>query len=262
MLRRSKEVVLSELPPKIEQTLYCELSEVQQKMYEDTLASLKKHVWEEVQTKGFARSQITILAALMKLRQICNHSGMLPSDIAREEEASGKFDVFFSLLSDTLRDGRKVLVFSSFVKTLKLLEAELQKRGISYSYMDGQTKQRSTVINEFTDDPSKQVFLLSMKVGGVGLNLTASDMVVLFDPWWNPMVEMQAMDRAHRIGQLKTVHVYSLITKNTLEERMLSLKEKKKALFKSTVGDAETFVRSLTWEDIEDLFRFETPAEQ
>lgn len=252
MLRRTKEKVLKDLPPKIEQNVFCELSNDQLVLYTQTLAQVKKEIFDVVEKKGFDRSRIEILAALTRLRQICNHPRtVVPT---KKHTSSGKFDLFFELLEEVQEGERKVLVFSSFVKTLQLLKEELDHKKIAYSYLDGSTNNRPKVISEFENDPKKSCFLISMKAGGTGLNLTAADTVFLFDPWWNPMVEMQAMDRAHRIGQKKTVNVYSLLTKGTLEEKMLTIKDRKKKLFESVVGENEEFLQKLTWGDIEGLF--------
>jgi len=252
MLRRTKEKVLKDLPPKIEQNVFCELSKDQLVLYTQTLGQVKKEIFNAVEEKGFERSRIEILAALTRLRQICNHPRtVVPT---KKNTSSGKFDLFFELLEDAHESGKKVLVFSSFVKTLKLLSEELDHKKIGYSYLDGSTNNRPKVISEFEKDKKKSCFLISMKAGGTGLNLTCADTVFLFDPWWNPMVEMQAMDRAHRIGQKNTVNVYSLLTKGTLEEKMLAIKDRKKKLFESVVGENEEFLQKLTWGDIEGLF--------
>lgn len=252
VLRRTKEKVLTELPPKVEQNMYCDLSKEQLVLYSKTLAEIKHDIFDTVATKGFDRSRIEVLSALMKLRQICNHPAMV--DPTALGHSSGKFEMLFELLAEAKENGQKVLLFSSFVKALHIIRDEFDKKDVAYCYLDGQTKDRAGAVASFQQDPEKLVFLLSIKAGGTGLNLTAADVVILLDPWWNPMVEMQAMDRAHRIGQQKSVNVYSLITKGTIEEKMLVLKEKKKALFQATLSDSGDLFAKLTWDDIQKLF--------
>ena len=252
LLRRAKETVLTELPPKIEQNMFCELSHDQLLLYTHTVAQIKETLFQKVETKGFDRSRIEILSALTKLRQICDHPGMVdPTHITSD---SGKCDLLKELLHECFNSGKKVLVFSSFVKALRIIEADLQKEGIQYSYLDGQTKNRQKQIQQFQENENISVFLISLKAGGTGLNLTSADTVIPFDPWWNPMVEMQAMDRAHRMGQTKTVNVYSLLTKGTLEEKMLGVKAKKKKMFEAVMGENQDYLQKLTWEDIQGLF--------
>lgn len=252
LLRREKKEILKELPAKIEQNSYCELEKEQMLLYTKILMQVRENVLNTVKTKGFEKSRIEILAALTKLRQICNHPGQIDQNLLHAK--SGKIEQCMELLSDAMEGDHKVLIFSSFVKTLRILKTRLEKEKIDFSYLDGQTKDRKSEIESFSNNSEKRVFLISLKAGGTGLNLTSADTVFLFDPWWNPMVEMQAMDRAHRIGQKSTVNVYSLITKNTIEEKMLTIKERKKKLFDGVVGKSDQFIQKLSWEDLKGLF--------
>jgi SNF2 family DNA or RNA helicase len=252
LLRREKMEILKELPAKIEQEVHAELSKEQLKLYTKVLTEVRENVFQKVETEGFNKSRIHILAALMKLRQICNHPSHVVENM--EHASSGKVDLCLELLEDALQGNHKVLIFSSFVKTLHLLRSCLKKEKIDFCYLDGQTINRRDEIKSFNEDPKKSVFLISLKAGGTGLNLTSADTVIIFDPWWNPMVEMQAMDRAHRMGQKNVVNVYSLITKNTIEEKMLIIKERKKKIFQGMVGKNDEYIKKLSWEDIRDLF--------
>jgi len=252
LLRRTKKEILKELPDKIEQISNCELSKDQLTLYTKILEEVKGNVFSNVEKKGFEKSRIIILAALTKLRQICNHPSQIEPKMAKAH--SGKIDTCMELLHDAFEGDHKVLIFSSFVKTLQILKERFLQEKIDFSYLDGQTRDRKTEIKTFTEKKDKKVFLISLKAGGTGLNLTAADTVILFDPWWNPMVEMQAMDRTHRIGQKNVVNVYSLITKNTIEEKMLKIKERKKKLFDSVVGQTDSFIKKLTWNDLKELF--------
>ena len=198
----------------------------------------------------FNRQRIQILAALTRLRQICCHP-QLAGSTARL--GSGKFDALFELLEPLLDEGHKVLVFSQFVECLKLLAGELKTRAMPYHMLTGQTVKRGAVVQAFSDDPKPCVFLVSLKAGGTGLNLTAASYVVLFDPWWNPAVEAQAIDRAHRIGQDKTVVAYRLVASGTIEERIWDLQQRKAALVREVLGESG-FGRALSRDDLRYLF--------
>lgn len=254
LLRREKTEILKELPEKIEQNSFFKLSDFQEKMYKDVLASLKKNVFDKVEKDWFEKSRIEILAALTKLRQICNHPWQIDEKYLEEE--SWKVEIFIELLRDAIEWNHKILVFSSFVKTLNILKTKLEKEWIDFSMITGQTKNRWTEVENFEKNPDKKVFLISLKAWWTWLNLTAADTVVLFDPWWNPMVEMQAMDRAHRMWQKNVVNVYSLIWKWTIEEKMLKIKAKKKSLFNWIVSKNDEFIQNLSWEDLKGLFEY------
>lgn len=254
MLRRTKEKVLKELPLKIEQPSYCELSSHQNVLYQEILANVKNEIFEAVKTKGFSKSQIHILAGLTKLRQVCNHPVLLLKERDHEKFESSKLELFLELVNGIISSGRKALVFSQFTKMLDILSIELEKKKICYHYLSGKTKNRKDIVNDFNNNYDKKVFLISIKAGGTGLNLTSADNVIIFDPWWNPSVENQAIDRAHRIGQKNSVNVFRLITKGTIEEKIVKLQEKKKLLFNNLVGENEDLFKKLTWDEVKSLF--------
>ncbi len=255
MLRRAKSEVLKELPPKIEQFSHCHLEKAQNILYQEILANVKSEIFETVKNKGFNKSRIHILAGLMKLRQVCNHPVLLLKDEDYTKYESAKLNMFLELIDEIVGGKNKVLVFSQFTKMLDILAKELDKNNISHSYLSGKTQNRQELVDDFNNSDDKQVFLISLKAGGTGLNLTSANNVIIFDPWWNPSVENQAVDRTHRIGQKKSVNVYRLITKGTIEERIVKLQERKKFLFDNLVGESKDLFTKLTWDDIKELFR-------
>ena len=254
MLRRLKTDVLSELPEKTEQKLFIDLSPDQKILYQEILNKLKKEFFNEVGEQNYKKSYIHILAALTKLRQICNHPNLLMKDEDYQKYHSGKLLAFNELISELISEKRKILVFSQFTSMLDILEEEIQKKKISFARLDGSTKNRQKLIDDFNQDEKKQIFLISLKAGGIGLNLTSADSVIIFDPWWNPSTENQAIDRAHRIGQKKSVNVYKLISKDSIEEKILNLQKEKASLFDSIVNKTETNFKKMNWEDIKNLF--------
>ncbi|HAT73897.1 MAG: SNF2-related protein [Candidatus Moranbacteria bacterium GW2011_GWF2_36_839] len=254
MLRRTKSEVLKELPPKVEQVVISELTEAQNILYQEILANVKSEIMKTVSEKGFQKSQIHILAGLMKLRQVCNHPTLLLKNKDYAKYESAKLESFQELIEEIVSSGRKVLVFSQFTQMLDILAKVLEKDKIKYLYLSGKTKNRKEMVEEFNASENKRVFLISLKAGGTGLNLTSADNVIIFDPWWNPSVENQAIDRTHRIGQKKSVNVYRLITKGTIEEKIVKLQEKKKFLFDNLVGESKDLFKKLTWEDVKELF--------
>lgn len=254
MLRRTKSSELKELPPKIEQTSSCQLSPEQLIVYARTLESVRKDVFASVEEKGFERSRIEILSALMKLRRVCDHPALVDPRLPQTEELSGKMAHAMELVREAVSGGHKVLLFSQFTTMLDILRASLEGQGIGHCTIEGKTRDRAEQVRKFERDPNANVFLLSLRAGGTGLTLTAADTVILYDPWWNPMVEQQAMDRAHRIGQLKTVNVYKLITKNTIEDKVVALQERKKQIFDALMTENAAEIRNLTWEDLKGLF--------
>ena len=256
MLRRRKEDVLSELPEKIVTLHNVFMTQLQEDTYRAILEQVKKDILEAITKRGLKKSRITVLAALTKLRQVCNHPRLvLPEGEAGNE--SGKLEAFRELVDEAIDAGHKMVVFSQFVKMLKIIETELQKAGIAYEYLDGATPDRMARINRFNETPGIPVFLISLKAGGVGINLTSADIVIHVDPWWNPMVENQATDRVHRIGQKNQVMVYKLITMGTVEEKMLKLQVRKKSVFDAVIENNESPINSLTWEDIRELLEME-----
>jgi superfamily II DNA or RNA helicase len=253
MLRRTKGEVLTELPPKIEQVITCTLSDEQNLLYQDVLKRVRSDITSVVKSKGFAASQIHILAGLTRLRQICNHPALVLPPKKRGAYPSAKLDECLEIIQRMREEKRKTIVFSQFTSMLDILDHELAKRKIAHAYLSGKTRNRKEVIESFTKDTDTAVFLISIKVGGVGLNLVAADCVVIFDPWWNPSVERQAVDRAHRIGQTRAVHVYRLRTKGTIEEKIAALQERKQKLFDALIGESKDLFKKLTWEDVQGL---------
>ncbi|CAN7338332.1 DEAD/DEAH box helicase [Acidovorax sp. LjRoot74] len=237
MLRRTKALVAAELPPKVESVMPVELTGPQADLYETIRLGMEKTVREALQTKGLAKSQITILDALLKLRQVCCHPALVPLDAARQVPTSAKLEQLMALLPEMLAEGRRILLFSQFTSMLTLIEAELKKQGLPWVKLTGQSQKRDAIIERFTSG-QVPLFLISLKAGGVGLNLPQADTVIHFDPWWNPAVENQATDRAHRIGQAQSVWVVKLVAQGTIEERILALQERKAQLAGSLYSDA------------------------
>lgn len=247
LLRRTKTQMLKELPPKIEQVQYAGLSKAQLTLYKKMLEDIRGKMQD-------ATSRIEILAGLTRLRQICNHPGLVNEKLLGHPEISGKMELLKELIDECVQGGHRVLLFSQFVKMLDIIQAYLEDKGIGFVRLDGKTKDRKAVIEEFANKEELPVFLISLKAGGVGLNLTSADTVIIYDPWWNPMAEEQAMDRAHRIGQTKTVNVYRLITRETIEEKIQKLQRRKKDLFESVIDETgEEHLDKLTWDDIREL---------
>ena len=248
MLRRLKRQVAQDLPDRIEERRDCELGESQRKLYLAELRRSRDKVMQTMAEKGVAKSKIHVLAALTRLRQICCHP-----DLVGNESASGKTQTLFELLEPLLDEGQKVLVFSQFVQMLQILEKECQQRQIPTHILTGETKARQEVVNAFQNDSNAAVFLLSLRAAGTGLNLTTASYVVLYDPWWNPAVEAQAVDRSHRIGQTRTVNAYRLIAPGTVEEKIWELQQRKAQTIGDVLGE-EGFARSLSKDDLEYLF--------
>ncbi len=247
LLRRHKSQVAKDLPEKIETVQYCQMTEEQEKIYEETKSYIRNQLLNEMGQKQANKSNILVLQGLNKLRQIANNPKMVDMDFIGE---SGKDnDVMFKLM-DVAQEGYKTLVFSQYVKHLSLIRTKLDDANIPYLYLDGSTTHRQDLVDEFQNNSSKKVFLISLKAGGVGLNLTAAEYVFILDPWWNPAIEAQAIDRAHRIGQKNTVFSYKFISKNTIEEKILDLQNSKKQLFNDLITTEESFMKSLSEKDI------------
>jgi SNF2 family DNA or RNA helicase len=208
----------------------------------------------EVEKNGVAKSQIQILAGLTRLRQAACDPRLLGLPRDYSDEDSGKLVALRELVANAVEGGHKVLVFSQFVQMLKIVERAMKEDSVKYEYLDGSTKDRAERVDRFQNDPSVAVFLISLKAGGTGLNLTAADTVIHFDPWWNPAVEQQATDRAHRIGQSKVVSVYRLVAAGTIEEKILQLKQKKRELVASVLSEDAGGAKKLTKQDVEELF--------
>lgn len=252
LLRRMKKDVLAELPEKLETKLVTELTEEQRLLYLSYAKEARNEITSEIERVGLDKSRMQILAALTRLRQICCHPGMF---LENYEGGSGKLSLFLQILDEMLKNEHRVLVFSQFTSMLELLQDALTEADIPFYYLHGGTKpeQRLSDVKAFNNG-ERSVFLISLKAGGTGLNLTGADTVIHFDPWWNPAVEDQASDRAHRIGQTKNVHVVRLLTKGTIEEKIFRLQQKKQDLFHAVIESGETFLNKLTKEDITELF--------
>lgn len=253
LLRRLKKDVAADLPAKIEQVSFCELTPEQRGVYQQVIEASRKEVLEAVGAQGLAKSRIVVLTALLRLRQVCCDLRLLKADNVDAANASGKLDMFSELLEEVIDGGHRVLVFSQFTTMLGLLKERLASEGIEFCYLDGSTTNRGAVVAQFQNNAAIPVFLISLKAGGVGLNLTGADTVIHFDPWWNPAVEDQATDRAHRIGQTKVVTSYKLITRDTVEEKILTLQNKKREMIQSTIGGEEEFAAALNWDEIQEL---------
>ncbi len=252
VLRRLKNDVMKDLPPKIEQISYCELEPTQAKIYAKMAESAREIASKSVSEDGFEKSRMVILTLILRLRQICCHPIIAGVDLGHRS-VSGKMELLKETIDELLAGGHKVLIFSQFVQMLKVIEDHLKRENISYAYMDGSSKNRQEEVDRFNNDPSLRVFLLSLKVGGVGLNLTSADTVIIYEPWWNPAVENQAIDRVHRIGQRNSVLAYRLITKGTIEEKMLQLQNRKRFLTEALILSEEGIGKKLDWEDIKFL---------
>jgi SNF2 family DNA or RNA helicase len=248
LLRRMKKQVAKDLPDRIDERRDCELTEEQRKLYLAELRRSRDQVFKAMKQKGVAKSKMHVLAALTRLRQICCHPTLVGND-----SGSGKTETLFELLEPLLAEGQKVLVFSQFVQMLQILERECKVREIPSYMLTGETKNRMDVVNAFQEDKDPSVFLLSLRAAGTGLNLTTASYVVLYDPWWNPAVEAQAIDRSHRIGQTQTVNAYRLISPGTVEEKIWELQQSKAKTISDVLGE-EGFASNLSSNDLEFLF--------
>lgn len=247
ILRRHKSQVARFLPEKTESIHFSAMTDEQSDLYEETKSKFRNLILKHIDSEGISKSQIVLLQGLSQLRQIANHPKMIDEDY---EADAGKFRDVFHKMETAISENHKILVFSSFVKHLTLFREKFKRRNIPYAYLDGSTIKRAEEVQRFQENTDVKVFLISIKAGGVGLNLTSADYVFILDPWWNPAVEAQAIDRAHRIGQEKSVFIYKFITKNTVEEKILLLQNKKKALANELITTEEGFVKSLTKEDV------------
>lgn len=254
ILRRMKEDVLDDLPPVSEIVYHCNLSDKQQALYTSYAASAKEELSKLVKAEGFDKIQIHVLATLTRLKQICCH----PAIFAKENPEVGdsaKYDMLMELLLGLIESKHKTVIFSQYTKMLAIIRDDLSRKGIAFAYLDGSSKNRLEIVKQFNEDPSILVFLVSLKAGGVGLNLTGADTVIHYDMWWNPAVENQATDRVHRIGQKKSVSSYKLITLNTIEERILRLQDRKKGLVKKVINSDDEAIAKLTWEEVLELLQ-------
>ncbi len=249
ILRRTKRQVASELPEKFEQTIYCDLESVQRKLYNELRDHYRQNLIRQVELDGINRSKIQILEALLRLRQAACHPGLI--DRSKVSYPSAKLDVLMPQLEQIIEENYKVLVFSQFTSFLSILREKLDRNNIPYAYLDGQTQNRKAVVERFQKDSDCKLFLISLKAGGLGLNLTEAEYVYLLDPWWNPAVEAQAIDRTHRIGQTKKVFAYRIIARDTVEEKVLELQQKKRDLAEAIINADNSIIRNLTKEDLE-----------
>lgn len=254
ILRRIKEEVLTELPDKTITVLNNEMQDEQQKLYLSYLQNAKTEAMEEINANGFQKSQIKILALLMRLRQICCHPSIFLNDYKGK---SSKLNQCIEVIRDAVDAGHKILLFSTYTAMFPLIEEKLKESKIKYSKLTGQTKvgERIKLVDEFNENNEIKVFLISLKAGGTGLNLIGADMVVHYDPWWNLSAENQATDRTYRIGQKKNVQVYKLITKNSIEEKIYELQQRKAKLIDNMLSTNETFINKLSKEEIMELFK-------
>jgi SNF2 family DNA or RNA helicase len=251
ILRRTKDQVAPELPPRVEQTLEVELEPAQRRFYDTLLARYRESVLERVDRVGIQRSRMHVLEALLRLRQAACHPVL--ADPSRTELPSAKLDALMPSLTEIVDEGHKAVVFSQFTKFLALVRHRLDQEGVPYEYLDGQTRDRESRVDRFQSDPSVPLFLISLKAGGHGLNLTAADYVYLLDPWWNPAVEAQAIDRAHRIGQTRRVIATRLVARATIEEKILALQESKRALADAILAADNGVLAKIGREELEAL---------
>ena len=250
LLRREKRQVAADLPEKMESITYCSMSDEQERLYDKTKSFYRDVLLKQIKDEALQKSRFSVLQGLTKLRQLANHPALCEEGY---EGDSGKMEAVLEKLETVLEQHHKVLIFSQFVQHLGLIRKALDERGIDYAYLDGSTSDRKGQVESFQKDDGQSVFLISLKAGGVGLNLTAADYVFLLDPWWNPAAEAQAIDRAHRIGQKKTVFTYKFISKETVEEKILSLQQRKLDLANELVTSDESILRNLSEDEVLDL---------
>ncbi|MBR1681186.1 DEAD/DEAH box helicase, partial [bacterium] len=254
ILRRMKRDVAKDLPDKVENIAYCEMTPEQKDFYLDVLDSTKEELFKSIEQNGLEKSRMSIFSALLRLRQICCHPRLYDKEMVKGDIQSGKFEHLKGMLEQIISEGHRVLLFSQFVDMLDIIKGWLERTGIPYEYLTGKTKDRQGAVERFNSSTSIPIFLISLKAGGTGLNLTGADYVIHYDPWWNPAVEDQATDRAYRIGQTKKVFVYRIITKNTVEEKIQKLKSIKRNLVDSVISVDRNITKSLTIDDIKEIF--------
>jgi superfamily II DNA or RNA helicase len=250
ILRRTKIQVAKDLPEKSEHTIYCDLEPAQRRLYNELREHYRSALLGRVARDGIKKSKIQILEALLRLRQAACHPALIDK-ARRSGESSAKLDMLLPQLREVFDEGHKTLVFSQFTSMLSLVKQRLDEEAIPYAYLDGRTRDRQARVQQFQDDPDCKVFLISLKAGGLGLNLTAADYIFLLDPWWNPAVESQAIDRAHRIGQTRPVFAYRLIARDTVEEKVLELQAQKRALADAIINADNSLIRNMGREELE-----------
>ncbi len=255
MLRRLKSEVAAEMPPKVTRIATTPMLGPQQRLYQRLLSSYYEQISNLVDEQGFERSRFSVFSALLRLRQCCCHPALLRQIKGTEEMSSAKMDLFFELLDEAMDGGHRVLVFSQFVQMLHILRKALTNQNIPFAYLDGATRNRMQQVDQFNNNPDVPVFLVSLKAGGSGLNLTGANVVIHYDPWWNPAVEDQATDRTHRIGQTQTVYSIKLVTENSIEQKVIELQERKRQIINAAMGSTGGFAQHLTWDDVRDLLK-------
>jgi SNF2 family DNA or RNA helicase len=249
ILRRTKAQVAKDLPERTEQTIHCPLDADQRRLYDELRDHYRQSLLPAIDRGGIGRAKIQILEALLRLRQAACHPGLI--DPAKLSHPSAKLDALLPQLQEVLDEGHKALVFSQFTSLLSIVRDRLDGLGVPYEYLDGRTRDRQERVEHFQTDPACGLFLISLKAGGLGLNLTAAEYVFLLDPWWNPAVEAQAIDRAHRIGQTRHVFAYRLIASDTVEQHVLQLQQTKRALADAIINADNSLIRNLGREDLE-----------
>jgi len=253
ILRRTKKEVLTELPEKTEEYLYCEMDAVQRKIYDAYRNEYRDYLLKKFEEEGSESSKMYVLEGLTRLRQVCDSTDLVPNNEGKS--ASAKIETLLEHITEKTGN-HKVLVFSQFVKMLDIVQKKLKENQIEYTYLDGKTslKEREARVNQFQNDDSKRVFLISLKAGGTGLNLTAADYVYILDPWWNPAVENQAIDRCYRMGQEKHVMAYRMVCTNTIEEKIMLLQQAKTKMAKEVIAEGDSFLGSLDGDGMLALF--------
>jgi SNF2 family DNA or RNA helicase len=249
VLRRTKSQVARELPAKTEQTIFCDLEGREKKQYEELRAYYRARLLKDFEHGDRSRAKFQALEALLRLRQAACHPGLI--DKTKVAEPSAKIDTLMAQLEQVREEGHKALVFSQFTSLLAIVRDRLDRDKVAYAYLDGRTREREARVEEFQNDPNIKLFLISLKAGGLGLNLHAAEYVYLLDPWWNPAVEAQAIDRAHRIGQTRQVFAYRLIARDTVEEKVLELQKSKRDLADAIITADNSLLHNLTREDLE-----------
>lgn len=250
ILRRNKAQVLHDLPAKVENIHYSTMTTEQEQKYEEVKSMYRNQILNKIEHEGIRASQMILLQGLTKLRQLANHPKLIDQEYTGD---SGKLNDIIHMLQTALAEGHKILIFSQFVKHLTILRAWLEEQKLEYAYLDGKTRDRKTQVEQFQSNPDLRLFLISLKAGGLGLNLTRADYVFILDPWWNPAAEAQAVDRAHRIGQKNTVFTYKFITRNTVEEKILALQKRKLKMIGNLIQEEEGVLKTLSKEDIADI---------
>jgi SNF2 family DNA or RNA helicase len=248
-----KSDVLDDLPDVSEIVFHSKLSPSQKELYNSYATTAKDELTKLVERDGFDKVQIHVLATLTRLKQICCHPAIFANEGGAVEDSS-KFDLLLELLQTLINGGHKTVIFSQYTKMLKIMKNEFDAQGIKYSYLDGSSKNRMSIVKEFNEGDNP-IFLVSLKAGGTGLNLTGADTVIHYDMWWNPAVENQATDRVHRMGQKQNVSVYKLVTLDTIEEKIVAMQKKKEGVVKKIVSTDDDVISKLTWEDVLDLLK-------